>query len=484
MNKLMATIKHLAKLALLSGALLLGGCIEGAGTQLADGIGGTGITMGRLTGFGSVYVNGIHFNTDNAQFIRDGASADSQSDFNIGEIIRVEGTVNADRKTGIASKVIYSDVLEGSVTRVADGHILKIMEQMVITDQLTVFHGFKRLADLKIDNIVEVSGYTDANGNIKATSIKLLSEAYESGAILEIEGTVSQLNVAAQTFKINDLTVHYSQAQLIDLTHAELRNGIYLAVTTNQEINASIMIAAELIKLDDALEKGVIYEIEGLVSYFLATGYFEVDGFPVSTNEDTTFENGTAADIDEDSLLIVTGTANAQGIIVAESVILIDYSTEIYMETTISAVDQASQTIKVLGQTVNVDTHTLLSDDTTDDFVVLNLTQFAVGTPVYIVVYRDQNDDYSASRLSKITPIDSTYLSGQIENLDIAQGQFTLFRQNITSNASTLFLDENFNELSQQEFFNRVDDETQISVNGQQISDDYILADSLIIEVE
>ncbi|MCU7855552.1 MAG: hypothetical protein KZQ79_07650, partial [Candidatus Thiodiazotropha sp. (ex Lucinoma borealis)] len=44
-------------------------CGGGGGSQVADGgIGGTGVSMGRVTGFGSIFVNGIEFETDNASF--------------------------------------------------------------------------------------------------------------------------------------------------------------------------------------------------------------------------------------------------------------------------------------------------------------------------------------------------------------------------------------------------------------------------------
>ena len=470
----------------IAAVLSLTGCIENSGsTQLADGIGGTGITFfGRLTGFGSVHVNGVHFNTDNARFTRDGVSTSAQSDFNIGEIIQVVGTVNADRKTGTATEVIYSDVIEGPVTRVADGRTLSVMEQTVITDQLTVFHNFRKLADLQTDNIVEVSGYTDADGNIQATSLKLISEAFTAGDTLEVEGAVSQLNTTTQTFNVNGLTVHYAQALFTGMTQNDLRNGLYLAATATQNIENGTMIASELTKLDDAPEQGVIYEIEGLVSYFLSPGYFEIDGFPIATNADTTFEGGSAADLDENSFMLVVGTANAQGIIVAESIKLSDNNAGVYLEAPLEAIDPDAGTLTVLGQTVSIDAHTLLSDDTTDEFVVLELSQFNIGSPVYIVAYPDADDPdhYIASRLSRVNASEGIYLSGQAQDPDVIQGQFTLFNNTITSNDDTLYLGIDTSELSRAEFFEQVNDSgVYVDIIGTRIGNDYILAEILTL---
>ncbi len=488
MNKRLSTqkrVKQLSLSALLTLLVFLGGCGEGA-LQLADGIGGTGITVGRLTGFGSVYVNGIHFNTDNAQFVRDNNNASAQDDFNIGEIIRVEGKVNADSKTGTASKVIYSDVIQGSVTQSANGRMLSVMEQVVTTDQLTVFHGFRQLSDLKVDNIVEISGYTDADGNVHATSIKLISENYSDGDTLEVDGAITQLNIAAQTFQLNGLTVNYTQAILTDLTRAELRDGLFVAVAAQQKINNGVLMASELIKLDDAPETGVEYEIEGLVSYFLSASYFEIDGYPVSTNTDTVFENGDATEIDENSLLVVNGTANAQGIIVAESVTLSSSGSNVYLEATITAIDQSNSNISLLGQTIEVNNHTLLSDDTTDGFIELNLGEFNVGESVYIAAQKDSDGQYTASRLSRIAPIETLYLSGQPQSHDAAARLFELFDNTIITDADTLYQDKDFNDLSAQEFFNSINtnSENYIGVIGTQVSDGYILAESLTFELE
>ncbi len=48
---------------------ILNACGSGGGSDTTAGIGGTGIAVGKITGFGSVYVNGDRFTTDNSTFI-------------------------------------------------------------------------------------------------------------------------------------------------------------------------------------------------------------------------------------------------------------------------------------------------------------------------------------------------------------------------------------------------------------------------------
>ena len=47
----------------------------GDGTQTAGGgIGGTGVSQGPITGFGSIFVNGVEIDTSSATILRDGAT--------------------------------------------------------------------------------------------------------------------------------------------------------------------------------------------------------------------------------------------------------------------------------------------------------------------------------------------------------------------------------------------------------------------------
>ncbi len=95
-------------------ALTLVAC-GGSDTDVA-GIGGSGyISSGSITGFGSVYVNGVKFETDSATFDVDGTSG-TQDDLAIGMVVKVNGSINADGVTGTASSISFDDELQGPVS--------------------------------------------------------------------------------------------------------------------------------------------------------------------------------------------------------------------------------------------------------------------------------------------------------------------------------------------------------------------------------
>ena len=79
---------------LLTAAFLVGVASCGGGTQLAGGgIGGTGISQGAITGFGSIFVNGVEFNTSGATIIKDGNTV-TQNDLKIGMVVTVDGSID------------------------------------------------------------------------------------------------------------------------------------------------------------------------------------------------------------------------------------------------------------------------------------------------------------------------------------------------------------------------------------------------------
>ncbi len=478
-------LQRVKKIPLLLLLITLTACNgDGSSNQFANGIGGTGVTMGRVTAFGSIYVNGIKFNTDNATFIRDGISAKQQDDFNTGEIVKVIGNVNTNKKTGIATEVIFSDVLEGTVSALANEseNQIEIMGQTVSTDKLTVFHGFEQLSDLFLGNLVEVSGFVTKKG-ITATSIKLIADSFSIDNTLEVEGYIDQLDTSTQTFKLNQLTVNYANAEFKNILEQQIEEGSYLIIRTQQEINNKNLQASEIELFDNQLEVGVSYELEGYITEFDSEDNFKIDIDTIHTNADTIFIEGSKNDLNLDSHIIVTGTVNAEHILIAEEIKIFDTTLEVSVEANIEAIDLVNNKIIILGQTIAINDYTLLSDDTREEFVFLDLQQFIVGETVFITAHYEGNR-LIADRLSKIPTDDLVYLSGVATSTDLSLNTLSLFGNTININNETFYLDKDFNEISKEEYFKILTTEkTQIEVIGEIIGDKNIIAVELAIMV-
>lgn len=76
------------------------------------------VSSGVITGFGSVYINGVRFNTDNAAFSTDDKDNDSEDALEVGMVVTLEGAMGANGETPTASKIKYNASAEGPVSEV------------------------------------------------------------------------------------------------------------------------------------------------------------------------------------------------------------------------------------------------------------------------------------------------------------------------------------------------------------------------------
>ena len=85
------------------------------------GIGGTGIiSSGTVSAHGSIFVNGIRFETDEAEIIIDGRVA-REDELGLGMVVLVTGTINEDGVTGVAQRVVYDEEVQGPINAITTG---------------------------------------------------------------------------------------------------------------------------------------------------------------------------------------------------------------------------------------------------------------------------------------------------------------------------------------------------------------------------
>lgn len=303
------------------------------------GIGGTGaagVTVGPITGFGSIVVNDVHLDISNATVSLEGMAGDpSDSNFGLklGMVVVARGDFSTDDLTGVATSVEFEDNLEGPVDSVnANLNQLTVLGQPVVVNTATVFDGFSRLDDLTQGNMVEVSGLVDASATIAATRIELTGLAFDHVGELEIKGTIRNVDTTRKTFEIGapttpPLQVQYAEATL-DLEHSPngvLENGLFVQVESQRPPSGATVLASEIeVKspLSDSLgEEGNHVEIEGFVTDFSALDQpFRVNGYPVRTTLATRYEQGLPDDMANNMRLKVEGRLDANGVLVAVKV--------------------------------------------------------------------------------------------------------------------------------------------------------------------
>ena len=302
----------------------------------------TTITVGRITEFGSVYVNDIEFDTTDSTVSLDNISG-TEDDLELGMVVAIEARLSEDGQSGVAVHIDYQDVLEAIVDKNLlheeedddDTDVLEIAGQKIHIDDMTVFDSrvasVTSLDEIEKGNVVEVSGFTSGDGNILASRIEVKAEQYFAGEEIEVKGRVAALN--ADTFRIGALVVDYTTATLLGFPKEGITNGQYVEAMSNTGFNsANEMVVNELTLLTNgAPGQGRIpaagnssagntpIQTEGIItSVSVADQEFSLNGQTIIITDTTIFTAGASIeDITENQSAIVTGFIDAEGIITA-----------------------------------------------------------------------------------------------------------------------------------------------------------------------
>lgn len=300
----------------------------GAGGGIASGgTGGTGVSYGPVTGFGSVYVNGVEFATTNSTVTLNGSpgpdeATDPHRGLMAGMVVKVEGSFDGNGTTGTAARITFKNHLTGpvsSITSIVAGILnVVVLGQNVIIDSQTAFAGGTTFATLALDNVIEVSGLPDDMGNIHATLVELKAASFVPGLEIGVKGTIRNLDPLLKTFQINGLTVDYALAT--NVPPGGPANGQFVEVKGTSL--AGVVLIADSIGLDDnslgVTDAGVV-QLQGFVTAMTSPSQFTVGVQSVLTTASTVFEGGVAGDIALGEKLQVDG-ALAGGMLTATRV--------------------------------------------------------------------------------------------------------------------------------------------------------------------
>jgi len=378
-----------------------GGGGSGGGLDVADGgIRGTGSSVGPVSGFGSVFVNGVEFSTDRTVVGDDGINQESR--LVVGMILRVDGEW---RETGLgdADTVEYDDTLRGTMQvltpwdPVSKTATIQMLGQAVTIDSQTVVKGMTvETLDNFNGEFVRMSGWRLPNGEFRASYLGLRTQSnsddFDSLNEVELEGVVSGLT--GTDFMIGSQLVNYSGATPDGLVLADLRNGD--AVEVEGSLSGSTLMAQE-IRPDDSRRylRGTEDDIEfvGPVSsaYSQSSGTFTVNGITVRVTDDTEFDGLSGPDDLIQRLLVqVEGDFESDGSVTAEEIELREGDSEIEGGPA-EEIDLSARQFGVGGVLVQVTPLTVITDD--DDDSRLSLSDLVLPSELEIEgIERADND--------------------------------------------------------------------------------------------
>ena len=378
-----------------------------SGGDSGGGIGGTGVTStGTVDGLGSIFVNGVEFETDSAEVFLDGR-ASTEDEIRVGMVVTVTGTVNDDGVTGTATRVVFDDEVQGPIATIqtgldGDSLLLDVLGVAVIVERTGTVFDDVNFDTLAVDDVIEVSGFFDDQLRLRATRIEKKSVFIAGSSEIELKGQVTGLT--ATQFSIGDYIVDYSNADVSDIAGGEIKSGMLVEVRGTV---SGFSILADRVEQEDEISDGFEdndqVSVQGAITNFTNAAQFEVKGVAVDASNaslipaDLLLANGLIVQVEglwDGSVLQASTIESRRG--------------RIEIEASVSAVNvtDGSITVRLFPGTlsVQVDASTLLDDDT-DQKQFLGLADIAVADFLEIEALL-VSDTLVATRIDRDDPDD------------------------------------------------------------------------------
>jgi hypothetical protein len=315
-------------------ALVLAACGGGGSSSSTSTIAATSQSAsGTVTGFGSVYVDGVELEDAKAYTRVENADGSySAVALQLGQRVRVAHDSSGTASTVTVDAALIGTVAAGSINTSALS--FKVAGQSVKANidssagQLTVYGGgYTAFSDIAAADLVEIHGSAvyDSTASVYVVQATRIEKKSAISSV-RVMGKIANLDTTAKTFTINSLSVSYASATLAPST-ATLANDQTVAVwgpsASLVSSGATLSLTASRVRvlnssLADTITSGTT-QLGGLVSnYSATTGSFELEGVKVVVGSATLTPTG--ASIGNGAYVQVTGTVGTDGSITATAI--------------------------------------------------------------------------------------------------------------------------------------------------------------------
>lgn len=432
-------------------------CGGGSGSSNTSAAGVT--TVGTVTGFGSVYVNGVEFQTGGATFTIDDKPG-TEADLDVGMVVKIKGSTNG--ANGSALSVSYDDDIEGPVSgliRTATSVTFSVFGLNVIASQDTVFSeedvastsstfSFDTIADA---DIVEISGYFNGVGDLVASHIEKQTKGLDD---FEAKGTVSGYTATGFTLivkagdpnatpAIPDVTIDVLidnttqiEGNVMDGSYVEVEGTVTADMTVTPPVYTLTASKVQLEDMDGLDDNDEEVSVEGIAVYHMGTDSYTINNIPVDFSG-AEFEPSSLADLIAsgglDGMRLEAEGSMVNGTLVVSEVEAEDGDIEIKaMVNGVTSTDLKNGVITLdlgtagsLDVTVNNTTMFKNESSMNHSFTLDDLIN-ATG-PVYLSVKAyDNGTALIAKRLDYKTSAMSYKVQGPVESKDATAGTVTV----------------------------------------------------------
>jgi len=420
-------LKFTKVIALMTICLAILSC-GGGGSSVAvsggGGIGGTGIAArGSIDGFGSIFVNGVRYDTTTANIFLDDSSS-TEDMLALGMVVNVQGTINSDGITGTATNVTYNNDVQGPVNSLilstdGDQLTLTVLGVTVIANRTTTIFDNVSFATLANNDLIEVSGLINGVGDLIASRIERKGNFTPDVSEIELKGIVS--GATANSFTLAGFyTVNITgTTDVSELLGGSVTNGLQVEVKGTLNSDGDTISATRIKDEDDffggANNNDIEVSLEGIITNFNSAADFEVSGIPVNASNALLVP---ASMVLANNLSIEIEGSIVNGVLIATEVEIDEGSIEI--NAPVQSVNLTTNTITVIfagAQTIDVqiNNQTRLDDDT-DIEDILTLDEINSNDFLEIIAYQESNGDIIATKIKR-DDADDQELQGLVESV-------------------------------------------------------------------
>ncbi|WP_111642543.1 DUF5666 domain-containing protein [Marinimicrobium alkaliphilum] len=383
--------------------IAIGGCDGGDGFAGIEGTGAPVAASGTVTGFGSIYVNGLRFDTHDADFIVEGVSGGHEDDLAPG--MQVSLRIDPDAPAGAPSalEVRYLPWLRGPVSEVSgqpEALTLTVFGQTLTLPADAAFSGVTP-ESLRASDWVEIS----ALPGDPALVTRISAAAPEAAEWLS--GSVSSVDPVLQRLTIGDQAVDYSPAQL-DGDAQALSAGT--PVRIRGQSDGDSFVADWVLIGDQSLnaQAGEQVLVEGQATDVDQGPRpdFTLNGRRVSTAN---------AEVDGGNLnmlrasvmrVVVSGTLADDGTLDADNIRIIRPGNQV-ITGEIDSIDPQAQQLRVMGRTVRVNDFTSFEDSGPQANRQLRLADLNPGERVIVFATNNGQSELVATRIRRLSVQDN-----------------------------------------------------------------------------
>jgi len=251
----------------------------------------TSYAAGTVAGFGSIVINGVHYDETAATVTDDDGRALTTSDIKLGMVAEVQATdfaTAADNADGIAIRakaqsIVLRSLMLGPVSAIdTAAGTFTVLGQTISVDGSTFYDStlVGGMAALQVGDVVKVFGLLPTASGGTASYAATRVEPAAGAAAYSLRGQITAYDATAMTAVIGGAVLDLTSTAL--QTTLEVGSLVRMTLQLTPGAGAWVALAQSSGAISPAANE--YSDVTGLVTEFTSPISFKVDGFPVNAS--------------------------------------------------------------------------------------------------------------------------------------------------------------------------------------------------------